>query len=201
MTFWSSVAVVVGLALGLLGPRLGRPLLAALAAVLLAGVLVARASLGEWSFLTTALAFLGAQAAAAWLVVRRPRFGLAPALFVALVLGVVPMMVGEGSRPSVPSLVLAVGCLGLAVFGLIRSGLGVRLVAAALGARLVLTALPGETAGWQWPVLALVLFALGRLASPRARLQRSAKWQPRNAAAGVALLALVCVAAVGLLTP
>ncbi len=201
MTFGSSVAVGLGLALGLLGPRLGRPLLAALAALLVTFVLAARASLGEWSFLAAALAFVVLQAAAAWLVVRRPRFGLVPALLLALVLGVVPLMVGEGSRPSVASILVGVLCLGLALWGLIRPALGVRFVAAAMGARLVLTALPGETAGWQWPVLALVLFGVGRLVSPRAQLRRAKKRQPRDAALGAATVALGCVAAVTLFTP
>ncbi len=110
-------------------------------------------------------------------------------------------MVGEGSRPSVASILVGVLCLGLALWGLIRPALGVRFVAAAMGARLVLTALPGETAGWQWPVLALVLFGVGRLVSPRAQLRRAKKRQPRDAALGAATVALGCVAAVTLFTP
>jgi Metallopeptidase family M24 len=200
MTVWSSVAVVLGLALGLLGPCLGRRLLAAFAAVLVLLVLAWRASVGAWSFLLGGLVLVLLETAAVWLVVRRPRFGLVPALLFALMVGVVPLMVGTGSRPSVASIVLGVLCLGLAIWGLVRPALGLRLVAASVGARLVLTALPGETAGWQWPVLALVLFFVGRLASPRAELKRAPRHLPRDAALGAALVALGCVAAVALLT-
>jgi hypothetical protein len=201
MTFGTPFVVALGLALGLLGPRVGRWVLAALAAVLTLLVLAWRAGVGHWTFLATALAIIIFEAAVVWWVVRRARFGLVPALLVALVAGVVPLMVGTGSRPSIPSLLLGLFCLGLAVWGLIRPALGMRFIAAAIGARLVLSALPGETAAWTWPILALLLLAAGRLASPHAELRRPRKRLPRDSAALAAGLALGCVTAVALFTP
>jgi hypothetical protein len=199
MTFYSSVAVVLGLALGLLGPRLGRPLLAALAFVVAALVLTWRAGGGEWTFLSAALAFVVLEGLTVWLVVRRPRVGLFLALLLSLLVGVVPLMVSTGSRPSTASIVLGVVCVGLAVYGLVRPAFGLRLAAAALGARLLLSALPGETLFWQWPVLLLLFLAVGRLVSPRIALE-AAKGLPRRAGGAAALLSLASALAVALFT-
>jgi hypothetical protein len=201
MTLGSSLAVLLGLALGLLGPRFGRGLLACLAAVLVALVLAWRATVGGWSFLVAGVVLVACEVVGVGLVVRRPRLGLVPALLLALVLGVVPLMVGTGSRPSLPSILLGLVCFGLAVWGLVRPALGVRLAAAAVGARLVLTALPGQTPGWQWPVLATLLFAASFLFARRAELLRPSRRLPRQAASAAGLLALACVLAVTLLTP
>jgi hypothetical protein len=195
------VVLTLGLALGLLGPRIGRALLAGFAAVLVALVLAWRAGVGEWSFLWTALALGIAVALAVAAVVRRPRFGLVPALLVALMVGVVPLMVGTGSRPSIPSILLALLCLGLAVRGLIHPVLGMRLVAVAIGARLALAALPGEKPTFSWPLLALGLLLASHLTSRRASLRRPSRRLPRQAAGVAALLVFLCVALVALFTP
>src|SRR5450631_1465732 len=168
MTFGSAVVILVGLSLALLGPRVGRVFLGALSLLLLTLVLGWHAGVSQWSFLAAAAAFVLLMAAAVWLVVRWPRFGLVPSLLVALVVGVVPLLVGTGSRPSLPAMALGVICLGLAAWGVARPAVGVRLAASSIGARLILVALPGETAGWQWPALALVLFLVGRVVSPHA---------------------------------
>jgi Metallopeptidase family M24 len=201
MTFGILLVVTLGLALGLLGPRFGRLLLAVFAAVLLVLVLAWLAGVGEWNFLWTSLALGIVVSAAVAAVVRRPRFGLLPVLLVALMVGVVPLMVGTGSRPSIPSVLLALFCLALAVRGLIHPALGIRLVTAAIGARLVLAALPGETAAFSWPLLALGLLLLGHLTSPRARLPRPSRRVPRQAAEAAGLLVFACVTAVALFTP
>jgi Metallopeptidase family M24 len=193
--------LALGLALGLLGPRLGRPLLAGLAGLLVALVVAWRAGVGEWSFLTAALALVVFEALVVWLVVRYPRAGLVPALLLALVVGVVPFMVGTGSRPSTASIVLGVLCAALAIWGLIRPGLGIRFVAAAIGARLLLAALPGETPAWQWTLLGLFFLAAGRLSSPHAEFVRAKKRLPRVAAGSAALFAFGCLVAVALFTP
>jgi hypothetical protein len=200
MTLGTTLGILVGLALALLGPRLGRPLLAALSAVLATLVLAWRAGASEWSFLAAAVAFVLLTACVVWLVARWPRFGLVLALLVALLVGVVPLMVESGSRPSVPFIVLGVVCVALAIWGLVRTPLGVRFAVAAIGARLVLAALPGETAGWQWPALTLVLFLLGRLVSAGTELKPSGKRFPRRDAAYSALVALLCVGSVVLFT-
>ena len=200
MTLGTFVAILIGLALALVGPRFGRPLLAALSALLATLVLAWRAGTSEWSFLAAAVALVVLTAAVVWLVARWPRIGVLLALLVALLLGVVPPMVESGSHPSVPSIALGVVCLALAVWGLVRAPLGVRFAAAAVGARVVLAALPGETAGWQWPALDLVLFLLGRLVSPGARLSPSGRRLPHRAASFSALFALFCAGWVVLFT-
>jgi hypothetical protein len=200
MTFASFVAVVLGLALGLLGPRLARPLLCALSVLLATLVLSWRAGASAWSFLGAAATFVLLTAAVVWLVARWPRLGLLVALLLGLLLGVVPSMVEGGSRPSVASIALGVVCLALALWGLVRAPLGIRFAAAAIGARVVLAALPGETAGWQWPALAFCLFLLGRLVSPRVELKPSGQRFFRRAAALSALFAFFCVGWVVLFT-
>jgi Metallopeptidase family M24 len=195
MTVGSSVVVLLGLAVGLLGPRIARPLLAALSAVLAMLVVVWRAGTSQWSFLAAGVAVVLLTAVVVWLVARWPRVGLLPALLVALLLGMAPILFDAGSRLSVPFRLLAVVCIALAVWGLICPLLGVRLAAAAIGARLVLSALPGEAAAWQWPALACFLFLLGRLVSARAELKRGVRRLYLGAAAASALVAFLCVGA------
>jgi hypothetical protein len=201
MTFGTSVALVLGLALGPLGPRLGRALLAGLGGLLLALVLAWRAGAGGWAFLTFALAFIVLEGLGVWLVVRRPRVGLVFALLLSLVVGVVPLMVMTGSRPSLPSILLAVVCLAACVYGLVRPAFGVRFATAAVGARLALSALPGETPFWQWPALCLLLLAVGHMVSPKVELRPLPRTVPRRAGAFGALTAFVCVLLVALFTP
>ncbi len=188
MTLGTTLGILFGLALALLGPRFARALLAGLSGLLCALVLAWRGGVGHWSFLAAATAFVLLTAAVVWLVERWPRVGVGLALLLALV----PVLLGAGSRPGVLSVALGILCFVLAVWGLVRPLLGVRLATAAFGARLVLWALPGEGAAWQWPALALVLFLLGRLVSGRAELKPRGRHFPRRAAAASALLALGC---------
>jgi hypothetical protein len=201
MTVGTTAVLLLGIALGLFGPRLGRPLLAGLASLLLTLLLAWRAEASEWTFLTAALCFVVLQTLLVWLVVRHPRVGLIPALLVAMVAGVVPVMLTTGSHPSAAAYALFVLGLALGVWGCLRPMLGVRFASAAMGARLALTALPGETAGWQWPALAVLLFLAGRLASSRAELPRAPRRLSWVAARAVAPIAFGCVLAVALLTP
>ena len=201
MTLGTSIALLFGLVLALYGPRLGRPFLAVFASLLVSLVLAWRAGAGEWTFLSAALGFIVLQAVVVWLVVRHPRVGLAPALLVALGVGVVPLMNATDGHPSPASYLLGVLCLALAVWGFLRPALGVRFALAAFGAQFVLAALPGQRAGWQWPTLALLLFSAGRLASPRAPLARAARQQHRRAVGAAALLALGLALAVAVWTP
>jgi hypothetical protein len=200
MTVGSSVAVLLGLAVGLLGPRIARPLVAALSVVLALLVVVWQAGRSQWSFLAAGVAVVLLTAVVVWVVTRWTRLGLVPALLVALVLSVLPLLFAGGGRPSVTSIALGLMCLALAVWGLVRPTLGVRFATAAVGARVVLAAISGETRGWQWPALALVLFLLGRLASPKVDLRPSGQRVPRRAAAYSALFALFCTASVVLVT-
>ncbi len=195
------VAATLGLALGLFGPRWGRALLASFFALLLALVLAWRAGVGGWTFLGAAFTLVLLEAVGVWLAVRRPRFALVPALLFALLVGVAPLLVGTGSRPSPAALVLGVGCLALAVWGVVRPAVGLRLVAAAVGARLFLAALAGETAAWQWPVLGLGLLAVGAAASRRAELGHGSGRLAARAGAGAALFTLLACAAVAAFTP
>ena len=201
MTFGTFLILALGLALALLGPRIGRLLLAVFSALVVTLALAWRAGVGEWTFLVTALVLLVVVAAVVALVVRRPRFGLVPALLVALVVSLVPLLVSTGSRPSLPAILLAVACLGLAIWGLVRPALGMRFVAAAIGARLILGALPGETGALSWPLLAPVLLFAGHLTTPHAALRRPRRHVPRNAAAFAALVIFCALAAVALFTP
>ena len=84
MTLGSVVGVLVGLTLGLLGPRAGRPLLSGGCALFCTLLLCWRAGVSGWSFLATALAFIILVSVLVWLVVRVPRVGLVPTLLVAL---------------------------------------------------------------------------------------------------------------------
>ncbi len=201
MTLGTFVAATLGLALGLLGPRWGRPLLAAFFALLVALGLAWRAGVGGWTFLGAAFALVLVEAAGVWLAVRRPRVALVPALLFSLLVGVVPLLFGTGSRPSPASLVLGAACLLLAIGGVVRPALGIRLAAAAVGARLFLAALPGETAGWQWPVLAAGLLTVGTAISRRAELPRGSGRLSARAGGGAAVFSLLACAAVALLTP
>ena len=195
MTLGTAAGLLLGFALAVFGPRFGRALLATLCGLLCALVLAWWAGVSSWSFLAAATAFVLLTAVVEGLVARWPRVGLVPALLLALLLGVAPILFDAGSRPSVPSRFLAVVCIVFALWGLVRPLLGVRLAAAAVGARLVLSALPGETAAWQWPALACLLFLLGRLVSARAELKRGVRRLYLRAAAASALVALLCVGA------
>jgi Metallopeptidase family M24 len=119
----------------------------------------------------------------------------------SLVVGVVPLMVMTGSRPSLPSILLAVVCLAACVYGLVRPAFGVRFATAAVGARLALSALPGETPFWQWPALCLLLLAVGHMVSPKVELRPLPRTVPRRAGAYGALTAFVCALLVALFTP
>jgi hypothetical protein len=201
MTFGSAGLILVGLLLGLLGPRAGRVFLSALCLPLLTLLLAWHAGAHQWSFFAAASAFVVILSAAVWLVVRWPHWGIVPSLLVALVVGVVPLLVETGSRPSVLAMAGGVVCLGFAAWGVVRPAFGVRLATAAIGSRLVLATLPGETSGWQWPALTLVFLALGRFVSPHAEFRPSGQRLPRRAAAVTALLSAFCAGAVVVCTP
>jgi hypothetical protein len=201
MTAGALAGVFFGLALGVLGPRAGRPLLAGLAALLGTLFVVWRAGAGQWSFLATALVLLPLLAAGVALVVRWPRLGLVLALPVVFGLGVLPVLLADGNRPGPAGMAGGVLCLALGVWGILRPALGIRFTSAAVGARWVLWALPGETAPWQWPCLALLLFLVGHLAAPRTALGRGRWGQALRYAAAGGLVALLLLAAAALFTP
>jgi Xaa-Pro aminopeptidase len=201
MTLGAALGVVLGLALGLLGPRSGRWLLVLLSTLLGTAVLAAWAGASGWSFLATALLWALLLAAVAGLWVRWPRAGLVPALLLALAAGLGPLLLGIGTRPSVPAIAVGMGFLVLSVWGVLRPALGLSLVSAALGARLVLWSLPGETKPWQWPLLALLLLGAGHLLGRRQRLGPRARRDPARAAIGAAALAVLAATSVALFTP
>jgi len=200
VTAGTALGTLLGLALGLLGPRGGRWLLGGVAAAVSTGVVAGWAATHGWSFLAAALGWVAGVTAWTWLSVRRPRVGLAPALLLALVAGPGPPLV-TGGRPGALALAMAAGSLALAAWGLLRPALGLRLACAEAGARLVLWALPGEPPGWQWPLLALGLLAAGGWVSPRIDLRRRLGEDARRIAVGAGALAMVSAAAVALLTP
>ena len=201
MTLGAVLGVVLGLCLGLLGPRAGRWLLAAVSVLLVTLLLAARAGASGWTFLGTVLGWVLLLAAAAALVVRRPRAGLLLGLLLALLLGVGPLLVGTGTRPSGFSLAVGAAFLVLAVRGFLRPAFGLRLSCAALGARLVLWAVPGETVPWHWPVLALALLWASRLAAARPVLGRGPRREAARAAGAAAGLGALAAAAAAVFTP